>query len=222
VQWEDIPLFLEMFPNGSVIHIYRDPRDVGASYKKMTFEPGNTFLDSAFNFRGAMETMELLQEKYSKRLMVVKAEEIARQPEVAARAICKFLGLNYEPSMVDASQLHTEGENWASNTSFGGGYDKLPDGKPRWPEYLTRAEIIFIEMITQPYLTRLGYKSSGSTPSHGDWENIYHYLTEPFLGGRFEKWLYEGKGSQGYRTDPYAHEMRIVFPERFSDEGAKA
>ncbi len=215
VQWEDIPLFLEMFPNGSVVHIYRDPRDVAASYKTMTFEPGNTFLDSAFNFRGAMETIELLQKKYSKRLMVVKAEEIAQQPEIVAQAICKFLGLNYERSMIDASRLHTEGEDWASNTSFGEKHEKLPDGKARWPEHLTRAEVIFIEMITQPYLARLGYESSGFMPNRDDWENIYHYIDEPFLDARFKKWLQQGKGSQGYRTDPYTHEMKIVFPERY-------
>jgi sulfotransferase family protein len=217
VQWEDIPLFLNMFPNGRVIHIYRDPRDVAASYKSMTFEPGNTFLDAAFNFRGAMETMAVLEKQYGQRLLVVKAEKIAQTPEVSVKQICVFLGLEFETSMVDASQLHTEGEDWASNTSFSERHEKLPDGKSRWPQFLTRAEVIFIEMIAQPYFTKFGYDSAGYTPDPKDWEAIYEYIHEPFLDERFRKWLGQGKGAQGYRTDPYMHEMKIVFPERYDN-----
>jgi len=218
VQWADIPYFLDMFPNGKVIHIFRDPRDVVASYKNMTFEPGNTFLDAAFNFRSAVETLTELKEKYSERVMVVKAEEIAKKPVGYAKEICEFLELDYEDSMVDARQLHTEGEDWASNTSYGIKYKGLPDGKSRWKEYLTHSEVIFTEMISQPYLTELGYESSELFPTEEEWMQIYSYINEDFLNGRFKKWLREGKGSQGYRTDPYMHEMKIVFPERFLDK----
>lgn len=215
VQWEDIPLFLDMFPNGKVIHIIRDPRDVAASYKAMTFEPGNTFLDAVFNFRGALETVESLREEYGERLMLVKAEDIAETPIALAKDMCEFLDLQYESSMVDRDKLHTEGEDWSSNTSFGKEYKNLPDAKPRWPDYLSRPEVIFIEMIAQPYLSAWGYISSGFFPTEEDWSNIYQYISEPFLAERFENWLLYGKGAQGYRTDPYIHEMKIVFPERF-------
>lgn len=218
VQWEDIPYFLDMFPNGKVIHIFRDPRDVTASYKSMTFEPGSTYLDAAFNFRGAMENMETLLGRYPDSLMVVKAEEIARRPREIAQQMCDFLGLDFEEAMIDAGQLHTEGEDWASNTSFGESYQKLPEAKPRWPEHLTRSEVIFVEMISQPYLSRHGYHSSGFMPTEEDWQAIRGYICESFLDERFARWLQEGKGSQGYRSDPYRHEMKIVFPERFQNE----
>jgi len=219
VQWEDIPYFLDMFPNGKVVHIYRDPRDVTASYKGMTFEPGCTYLDAAFNCRAAMEVMEKYQRQYPDNLMVMKAEEIAHCPEASAREMCAFLGLDYEDSMIDAGQLHTEGEDWASNTSFGEVYKKLPEAKPRWPDHLTRPEVIFVEMVSQPYLSRLGYESSGYIPTVEDWQTIHEYISEPFLDDRFKRWLHQGKGSQGYRSDPYQHEMKIVFPERYADDG---
>ena len=217
-QWEDIPIFLEMFPKGKVIHIYRDPRDVTASYKAMTFEPQSTFLDAAFNFRGAMESIEMYEQMYGDRLHVVKAESISQNPEREARILCKFLQLDYEESMVNADKLHAEGEDWASNTSFGGPYKKIPSETNRWKEHLTRAEIIFVELITQPYLTSLGYTSSGLVPTQEDWDEIASYTSEPFLDKRFQKWLHEGRGSQGYRTDPYTHEMKIVFPERYPEK----
>ena len=218
VQWEDVPLFLDMFPNGKVIHIIRDPRDVAASYKAMTFEPGNTFLDAAFNYRGALETLEAISEQYGERLMLVKAEDIAKNPELLAREMCDFLELPFDHAMVDSDKLHTEGEEWSSNTSFGKEYKKLPDAKSRWPEHLSRSEVIFIEMITQPYFSSQGYESSNFEPTQDDWDKVYQYMNEPFLAERFKNWLFNGRGGQGYRTDPYIHEMKIVFPERFNNE----
>lgn len=216
-QWEDIPLFLKMFPQGKAIHIFRDPRDVTVSYKLMTFEPGNTFLDAAFNFRGAAECMEQLLREYPDRVLAIRAEDISAAPEENAKRICSFLDLEYSPAMIDASQLRADGEDWASNTSFGKTYKTLPDAKPRWPEHLTRAETIFIEMISQPFFSKLGYTSSGFVPEKADWDKIFEYTTESFLDERFRKWLLTGQGSQGYRTDPYGYEMRLVFPERFTD-----
>jgi hypothetical protein len=218
VQWEDIPHFLDMFPQGRVIHIFRDPRDVAASYKNMTFEPGFTYLDAAFNFRGAHETLDRLSNQYSDRIMIVKAEEVAQAPEKAARAICRFLDLDYQASMIDARQLHSEGEDWASNTSYDKPYRQLPDATPRWPQQLSRAEVIFIEMVTQPYFERLGYQSANYFPSPEEWSEVYGFIGDPLLRERFGAWLSHGRGAQGYRTDPYTHEMRIVFPERYAND----
>jgi len=217
VQWEDIPLFLDMFPNGKAIHIFRDPRDVTASFKEITFESDSTFLDAAFNFRSAVETLNSIRNQYADRVLTVRAEDIAQRPAESARSLCQFLDLKYENAMVDVGQFHSEGEDWASNTSFGKNYTQLPDAKPRWPEKLLRPEVIFIEMVTQPYLSDLGYSSSGFYPNSEDWNQIYSYLEEPFISDRFKKWLTLGKGSQGFKTDPYTFEMKMVFPERYTE-----
>lgn len=218
VQWEDIERFLDMFPAGKAIHIFRDPRDVAVSYKLMTFEPGHSYLDAAFNFRGAAECLESLLLRFPDRVLVVRAEDIAANPESNARSMCDFLELEYSPTMVDAGALRADGEDWASNTSFGTTYQALPDAKPRWPEHLTRAETAFIEMISQPYFSRMGYASSGITPNRQEWSALHDFVSEGFLAERFRGWLTTGRGAQGYRTDPYEHEMKIVFPERFNAE----
>ncbi|MCO4781862.1 MAG: sulfotransferase [Candidatus Cloacimonetes bacterium] len=218
VQWEDIPKFLDMFPNGKAIHIYRDPRDVVASFKMLTFENGFGYLDAAFNCRGAMESFEKLQRDYPTGLMIVKAEDIAKSPVYYAKEMCKFLGLDFESGMVDANSLHAEGEDWASNTSYGKNYVSLPDGSSRWPEQLNQSEISFIEMITQPYLSKFGYQSCGVVPSEEDWQEIQKYTNDSFIQTRFKNWLCNGVGAQGFQTDPYDYEMKMVFPERYSDE----
>ena len=215
VQWRDIPVFLDMFPRGKVLHIFRDVRDVTASYKNMTFEPGFTYLDAAFNFIDANQTLASLDKDYGDRVRVVKAEEIAADPSGQTRAICDFLEVNFEPQMLDFRKLNATGEDWASNTSYEVPYQNLPDGKPRWPEQLSRSEVIFLEMVSQPYLNDLGYVASDYFPSADDWSDIYRYIEDPVLKERFIGWLTKGEGAQGYRTDPYTHEMALVFPERY-------
>lgn len=215
VQWTDIPYFLDMFPNGHVIHIYRDPRDVAASYKKMTFEPGYTYLDASFNFISANDFINKIDDKYKNKVFIVKAEDIAAKPIESAKDICAFLNIHYDENMIDANMLHAEGEDWASNTSYGKSYKQLPDAKSRWPSYLSRSEVLFIEMITQPYLSSLGYQGSGYFPTKQEWAEIYDYVNDPFIKERISKYLISGQGSQGYRTDPYEYEMKLVFPERY-------
>lgn len=217
VQWSGIPAFLDMFPNGRVVHILRDPRDVTTSYKLMTFEPGNTYLDAAFNCRGAMESMKYMDSRYRERIMVVRAEDLAQDPKSQVAALWEFLDLRPDDAMFDAGLLHAEGEDWATNTSHGGRFDKWPDAKPRWPEHLSRVEVMFIELITQPWLSVYGYESSGFVPSAEEWRQIYELLDDDFLHERFAHWLTTGQGVEGYRTDPYLHEMKIVFPERYTN-----
>lgn len=216
VQWADIPIFLQMFPNGKAIHIFRDPRDTTASYKHMTFESGNSFLDAAFNFRGAAESIESFVRSNPERVLSVKVEDISDDVERFARGVCNFLALDYDKSMTDPKALRSEGEDWASNTSFGEVFEQIPKLKPRWPDKLTRCEVMFIELITQPYLSKCGYDFSGFFPSREDWISFYDFIEEPFLKERFLHYLTTGKGTQGYKTDPYHHEMKIVFPERYN------
>jgi hypothetical protein len=218
VQWSGIPDFLDMFPNGRVIHIIRDPRDVTASYKHMTFEPGNTYIDAAFNCYDSMQSIVVLDEKYSDRVMLVRAEDLSIHPKGSISDLCDFLDLEYSDLMLDTDALHTKGEEWASNTSYGEKYNKWPEVNPRWPGKLSRIEVMLIELLTQPFFSNFGYKSSGYIPTTQEWTQMYEIFNDAFLKERFSQWLTHGKGAEGYRTDPYTHEMKIVFPERFTSE----
>ena len=55
LEWTNIPTFLDMYPSGKTIHIIRDPRDVVASYKNMTYETKDKYLDSIFNCLDSMK-----------------------------------------------------------------------------------------------------------------------------------------------------------------------
>lgn len=216
VQWSGIPDFLDMFPNGRVVHILRDPRDVTTSYKLMTFEPGNTYLDAAFNCRGAMEVMHNLDFRYRDRVFVVRAEDLAQRPHELIEDLWSFLDLKPSETMLDPTKLAAAGEDWATNTSHGQPFTDWPNAKPRWPDHLSRIEVMFVELVTQPWLSAFGYESSGYIPDAEEWREMYSLVNDDFLRDRFARWLTTGQGVEGYRSDPYTHEMKIVFPERFT------
>lgn len=222
LQWSSIPLFLAMFPQGRVVHVIRDPRDVTASYKKMTFEPGNTFLDAAFNCRSSMELAEQLTPAQLERVLIMRVEDLSPHPNEQLQSLYDFLGLQFSPDLLNVETFNAAGEDWRSNTSFGTGYQSWPKPESRWPSALTKAEVQFVELITQPYLHRYGYASSGQVPSADDWQAIDELLDSDFLRQRFRRWFTEGKGSEGYRTNPVEHELRLVFPERYGLSAASS
>jgi hypothetical protein len=219
MQWSDIPLFLQMFPDAHVIHIIRDPRDVMASYKAMTFETGFAYLDAAFNCRHAMDSVEKYRECLPpERFLAIRAEDIGSDVKASVDRICEFLGVNPSPSMLNDKELSARGEDWRTNTSFEGEFSAFPMPTPRWPEHLSRAETIFAELITQPQFSRWGYSAAPGTLTVDDMIDVARFLEDPFIARRFTNWINNGEGSEGYKSDPYEHEMRIVFPERFQSE----
>lgn len=91
-QWRDIPLFLDMFPDGRVIHIFRDPRNVTASYKRMTYEPWPAFLDAGLNCKATMIELPQMEARYgAERLLILRAEDLARDLAGEIARICDFL-----------------------------------------------------------------------------------------------------------------------------------
>lgn len=219
VMWSRIPEFLRMFPDGRVIHILRDPRNVVASYKKMTSEPGYTYLDVAFNTIHAIQSVRRYRQKFRGRVMLVRAEDLTRDPRATLGRICSFLNVEFSERMLQPDVYsRVIGEDWRDNTSFDKKLTGFMPAISQWREHLTPAEIIFVEMICQPYLAACGYKPEGGLPSKRDWDEIYGMLEDPFIHDRFASWLGGSEGAEGYRSDPYLTEMRIVFPERFGEK----
>ena len=211
VMWTSIPDFLEMFPKGRVIHIFRDPRDVVASFKNMTYEPGFAYLDGAFNCLHAMSALKDIQEYYGQdRVMLIRLEDLSGDPEITARNISEFLQREYDPDMINPDCYKDKAGNpWKNNSGFFPGAQGIMKHHERWREHLTRAEVFFIEMITMTKMVEYDYGLSGGVPSRTDWEEIYNFLEDPVLSKRFELWISSGKGVEGYPSDPREKESGL-------------
>jgi hypothetical protein len=210
--WEEVPQFLQMFPNGQVIHIVRDPRDTVASYKKITFEPMYTYLDGALNCLHAMHRVEEYLRQYGdKRIMVVRLEDLTADPETTARKICAFLDLEYSPEMLNPSRFKDKvGKLWRNNSAFDEKGSGIFRNVERWRNHLTSAEIAFVELIAAPMMKHYGYQASGKVPSQQVWQEMYTFFEDPYIKEGYELWLATGDGRQRYRTDPMGVELRAI------------
>ena len=213
VVWGRTPDFLHMFPNGKVIHIFRDPRDATASYKKITYEPGYAYLDCAFNCLHAMKVMPIFQKYFGKhRIMMVKLEEIIDETEIWARKIGEFLGVGFHPDMLDPSKYRSkDGKKWIHNSAF------QPEGKTglikqtkRYESFLTFPERFFVELITINSMRKHGYPLSGRIPTKEEWVKIYDFFIDPFLRKRIKHFLKTGMGVEGYPSDPTKVEKNLI------------
>lgn len=213
MQWRDIPKFLNMFPDGKAIHIFRDPRDVTASYKKMTFEPWPTFMDAALNCKSAMIDVPRIQKAFGDdRVLILRAEDLATDLKASMLRICDFLGEDFDPKSANLDEFSDiKGEDWRTNSSFEPEGTNFSAAKPRFQDHLTKEELFLVELICQPEMSQLGYPGVGGMVQSLDYEKIGAILGDPWMSERINNFLVDGIPAQGYRTDPIKTERKIVY-----------
>lgn len=169
------------FPDAKYVYLVRDPRDVCLSWKVSPNHPGGIE-------KGA-ETWKADQEnslrvfgylRESARVKLVKYEELVADTTRVAEDLCEFLGVGFEPSMLDYHKKTLTRQN----------ADRLHDwqnlAKPvmtanfnKYRTELSSAEIGLIEQICQREMSLLGY-----TPDHPECPDL-EQLRETV--GRLEK-----------------------------------
>lgn len=135
--WFESLEFVNMFPRGRVLHIIRNPEDVLASWKKFTHAPGNDYLDIVFNCYSSdrhAKRCDIFIDRY----MMVRYENLVRDPESTARKISNFLGIDYNHKMIDTSKYKDKsGEPWTGNSMFGESVDGIEiNNEKRREDYL--------------------------------------------------------------------------------------
>ncbi len=98
--WQDIENFLSFDKQNRAIQVIRDPRGVVSSWKKITFSKKYKYLNSIFNWIHSFDTSNKLLKKYSKkRYLLIKFEDIHRNPKKVSEKLCKFLEIKFDKNM---------------------------------------------------------------------------------------------------------------------------
>ena len=216
--WTKIPAFLEMFPEGKVVHVVRDPRGVLASFKKVTYVPEPGYLGAIFNCYGSMKSgLEYKQSFGSDRYLLVKGEDFMTSPESAIVGMFNFLGLSTSHELLSEEGWKDPlGNPWRNNSAF------LPDGTSmsrddmraateRWKESLSDQEIALCEAINGEFFDHFGYLRSDISE---DWsEMVRPLLSDERLTGYLRRWITESQGVEEFPTDPL---LRQNWPENVS------
>ena len=120
---------LEMFPDARFVFVVRDPRDILASMQEVKRRHRSENIKPPTYLRSVRACCREINrywkagmaalESDPDRVLVVHYEDTVTQPESAARRLCSFLGLTYEPAMLRIEEKRFDvTENVASRVAW--------------------------------------------------------------------------------------------------------
>ena len=206
LEWRNIPTFLEMFPSGKAIQIIRDPRDVLASYKNMTYETGEKYLDAIFNCLDSMHHADQYISSLPKeRYCLVRFEDLINNRIREVKKICRFLEISFDKDLYKENEIK-EGVGDGSVNLTTASHSSFPDDVgnsfKRWDTKLSKNELVFTELILSPMMKEFGYE-----PSETYENNCLEWLLKTMkdnelINQRFINFLKTGKGVEEFPSDP--------------------
>lgn len=140
----------DLWPEARYIHVVRDPRDVARSCIGMGWV-GNVYRGTDIWLEAERRWDRLKAEIREDQWMEVRYEDLVRNPETVLSGVCEFLGLEFDPEML---------EFWRDST-----YDP-PDPTliEQWRRRMTPREIQDVEYRCGDMLTARGYIPSEHGP----------------------------------------------------------
>jgi hypothetical protein len=166
-----MPLIASVLPEARFVHVIRDGRAVWQSIRSLWFKPGTVEETAAWWQKGiATGRRDGSLVPY----LEVRYEDLVLEPERTLRAVCDFLELDWEPSMLDfherapariaevVTDYHENGRLVATvpeRHRIHALTGSPPDGSriTAWREELPQEEIAAFESIAGETLDELGY-----------------------------------------------------------------
>jgi hypothetical protein len=163
----DVEYFLDLFPDGQVVHIMRDPRDVYASNKKRTasienLEPDRRDLMVIDEWKKCYCRASYYSKIYGRNAyLIINYEDLIKDPKRVTQLICEFLHLDWHNAMTDPEKFVSDNhEKWEANTYF----DKFSgigtSTISRYEKFLSPEEIAFVETYLKEELQEMGVRES--------------------------------------------------------------
>ena len=145
-----LPELLLLIPQAKLIHIVRDGRATAASMHKRARKH---LLWSAQQWVDG--NLTALQHQFilgKEQMMVLRYEDLLRDPEESMRRVCNFLGINFDPTVLDLSQHRRTGGDQS--------YVQVQLSSNKIDSYrkeLSASQLQRLERIQGPLLQKLGY-----------------------------------------------------------------
>ena len=164
-----VDLLASLFPKAKFIHLVRDGRAVLNSYRKLEVSADKKYAPLlpqnasmvALRWRDAVERIERHLKRYAPdRSISLRYEDVLADPEGQSRRLCDFLGLEYDPDMLEfhtknAEQgLEPRSYSWKANT-----FQPLDAQKgAKWLSELCQEDLKAFEAVARPLLVDQGYE----------------------------------------------------------------
>jgi hypothetical protein len=179
---------LEIFPTARIIHMIRDPRAVLASqrnrWKKRWLGadtmPIRNVLRVLVNYHPYTLTKLWIksarvaaQLRSNERYKVVEFEQVTRDPEREIRAISRFLGIEFRPSMLDVPQVGSSNKVH-DDTKVGVSSDVVDT----WKQTLPKGDVVICERMAAELMRDYSYEPVSK--SEWSWRVLGPLIRFPF------------------------------------------
>jgi hypothetical protein len=148
---------LDFFPEARGIIIVREPAAALNSLKAYRGKRNAKLLTWPTLVQAIVDMNKLaaLVDRYDPaRLHVVRYEDFAADVEGAMRALCRWLGVDFEPALLQPTMM---GRPWSNNSSFGVGESGVTPLPQRREPRLSDAERNYALWALEPFRSKFGY-----------------------------------------------------------------
>ncbi|GAA0814373.1 sulfotransferase family protein [Spirilliplanes yamanashiensis] len=178
----NLDIVLRLFPDAQVVNIVRDGRDCVASLKEMPWL-GESFEAIVGSWARAVDEGD----RWARRLDAssyhqLRYEDLVTDPEPHLRALCAFLGEDYDPAMAKPGEQATVAvpayKTWHSRTRG----EVTTERVQSWQHRLTAEELALCETALASRLRSCGYELSGAgspgaaARARYEWATVRHRL----------------------------------------------
>jgi len=154
-----LDLMKELFPDLRVIHSIRDPR--ANTFSQRTRWPSTSVWKAATRWRACVQAGRRWQERGATPYMEVRYEDLVTDSEATCRAICDFLQIPFDPSMLTFTHVERD---WNPTNPGEGAKRQYQGFEPqrihKWKKFLTPQEVKLIEDQCRVGMGWFGYETT--------------------------------------------------------------
>lgn len=146
------------FPDARFVWLVRDPRDVAASSRRSVFSPFHPYLTAQLWAEQQRLGDVALSRLGSAQVHLLRYEDLLAEPEPKIRAICDFLGEEFEPAQLAfnrteaAKKISQLSESWANASA-----PILSDNTAKYRGDLSLDEVRAVESVAGELMRRFDY-----------------------------------------------------------------
>lgn len=156
---EFVPTIIKNNKNTRILLVIRDPRSIVASNYNSNERYPIIFLCRQWR---KLTSLALYYKKKYKYVKIIKYENLILNPKVEIKKICKFLNVEFDPSMLDINNFYdTKGKKWNQNSSYNVNKNKNifnTEMLNKWKLTLPNEIIEYIQFICFYEMKKFGYR----------------------------------------------------------------
>ncbi len=159
------PLLKRHYPHAKFINVIRDPHAVVSSLIRSNVHNSNA-LYAARRWVRDVDAGRRLAQDFPGDVLHVRYADLITDTERALRACCDFLGIDFEPSLLDYHKTGTE-EYSGYYAQIHAKLNQAPDTSriDAWREHLTAQDVAVLESVCGPLMDEFGYAREATEPA---------------------------------------------------------